>query len=517
MKKKIVSVLLVAAMTATMFAGCGNSEGSEPNTSAGAESDDEEEMAEITVSWMTTVPTDASQTDDVEKAINEITEKEINTHVDIQWFDPPTYATQVPMMIQGNEKLDLMMYTPIPGAGYESFKSQKQLMNITEYLDEYGSGVKEALGDLLAGTSDETGVYGAASNRVLATDCYIVMRKDVLDDLGLTEKAQNMKTWTEYEDILKEVVAKTDLAGVGNADAEGSTLSVAPFAFGSENFAENYAYDNLGDTYQMITVSQDDPTVECVYFTEDYKKAVERADKFYKEGLIYKDAATATDYCDALIKNEVCFSVICGSEMGVEKTKVSSTGHELVCVKLAPACIGTSNTYKFGFAVPVCATEPEAAVKFLNLLYTNTDVEDILAWGVEGRDWVKEDGVAKFPEGVTAETVTYHMSDFLNGNQFITTPWVDNGADFRKEQKAAENEATVSKYMGFSFNAEGVENELTACYNVEEQYKKNLASGSTTDVTATLKELQDKMKAAGIDKVVEAYQTQLDAWLAAQK
>lgn len=514
MKKKIVSMLMVAAMTATLFAGCGNSEGSEPSTNAGA--DDEEEMAEINVSWMTMMSTDGSQTDAVVEAINEITEKEINTHVNIQFFEPSTYATQVPMMIQGDEKLDLMMYTPVPGAGYESFKAQKQLLDITEYLDEYGQGVKDALGDILGGTSDETGIYGTASNRVLATDCYIVMRKDVLDQLGLTEKAQNMKTWAEYEEILKEVVANTELAGVGNADGEGSTLAVAPFAFGSEDFANNYAYDNLGDTYQMITVSQDDPTVECVYFTEDYQKAVERADKFYKEGLIYKDAATATDYCDSLIKNDVAFSVICGSEIGVEQTKAASTGHELVCVKLAPAVIGTSNTYKFGFAVPVCATEPEAAVKFLNLLYTNTDIEDILAWGVEGRDWVKKDGVAAYPDGVTPDNVTYHMSDFLNGNQFITTPWIDNGADFREEQKAAEDEAIISKYMGFSFNAEGVENELTACYNVQEQYKKNLASGSTTDVAATLKELQDKLKAAGIDKIVEAYQTQLDAWLDAQ-
>lgn len=520
MKKKMVAVLLSAAMAATMMSGCGNSEeaASTDNTvgQGTTESDveeEDEEMAEITVGWMTLMPTDESMTDDVEKAINEITQKEINTSVDILWFDPTSYSTQIPMMIQGNEKLDLMMYTPVPGAGYESFKAQNQLMDISEYIEEYGTGVKDTLGELLDGTSDDTGIYGAASNRVLATDCYIVMRKDILDQLNLTEKAENMTTWTEYEEILTEVVANTDLAGIGNSDGEGSTLSVSPFAFGSDSFSENYAYDNLGDTYQMIQVSQDDPTVECIYFNEDYKNSLLRAADFYKKGLVFKDAATTSDFADNLIKNNVAFSIICGSEIGVEETKKASTGYELICKKLTPAVIGTSNTYKFGFAVPVCATEPEAAVKFLNMLYTNADIENTLAWGVEGRDWVKAGDEATFPEGVTAETVKYHMSDFLNGNQFITLPWAGNGTDFRDQQKKAEDEAIISKYMGFSFDSTGLENELTACYNVGQQYKKDLNSGSVNDVEATLKEFQDKMTAAGIDKVVSAYQEQLDKWL----
>ena len=53
-------------------------------------------MAEIVVGWMSMTPLDESKTDGVEEAINKMTEEKIHTHVDIQWYDPNTYAQQIP-------------------------------------------------------------------------------------------------------------------------------------------------------------------------------------------------------------------------------------------------------------------------------------------------------------------------------------------------------------------------------------------------------------------------------------
>lgn len=522
MKRKLISLLLVFTMLAAMFMGCGKSEtvqdaGENTNTGTDVENDidtdqDDEEMSEIVVGWMSFAPLDEKQTAAVVEAVNAITEKEINTHVDIQFYAPDTYATQIPMMIQANEKLDLMMYTPVPGASYDSFKGQNQLMDISGYLDTFGKDIKDNLGDLLKATTTKDGIFGAPAYRLMAGDLYIVMRKDVLDDLGLTEKAQNMTTWTEYREILEEVVAKTDLAGVANCDADGSVLAVSPYYLGSDSFAENRAFDTLGDSYYLIAVDEETDTVESYYFSEEYEKAVARAHEWYKAGLIYKDAATSQDMGDTLIKNNVAFSTIETGELGVETTKGTATGHEVLCKKITEAIISTQACFKFGFAVPVTATEPKAAVKFLNLLYSNADLLNTMAWGVEGRDWVNKNGEAAYPDGVTAETVAYHTADFLNGNQFLVLPWEGDGADFREIQKSLQDSAPISKYMGFSFDHTGLENELTACFNIGEQYRNGLNSGSV-DYKTVLPEFREKLKAAGIDKIIEAYQEQLNAWL----
>lgn len=540
MKRKLVSMLLSVAMVAALMAGCGNSEqatnqgGGDTQQEDGADADaddadadtdadaddvdeeDDEEMAEIVVGWMAFSPLDDSKTDAVEEAINEITEAEINTHVDIQWYDPNTYATQIPMMIQGQEKLDLIMYTPVPGAGFDSFNNQGQLMDVSALLDEYAPEIKSMMGQLLDGTSVKGGVYGVPAYRDMGSAEYITMRKDILDQLNLTEKAQNMSSWTEFEEILAEVAANTDLSGIGNADAAGTVINTQPFFMGADSFADNYGYDNLGDSYQMIYVDDATGKVDCYYFSEEYQQMMQRVRDWYNKGLVYKDSANNQEIGDTMIKNNVFFSDAQMCELGAEITKQAATGYDVVCVKVTDAMLTTGSCLKFGFGVPVTATEPEAAVKFLNLLYTNEDVVNTMAWGVEGRDWVRtDDGYADYPEGVTAETVMYHTADFLNGNQFITIPWAGSGENFRDQQKASLDSAPVSKYMGFSFDQTGFENDITNCYNTAEQYRKGLASGSV-DYESTYAQFVEAMKASGIEKIVAAYQEQLDEWVAAQ-
>ncbi len=503
MKKKLIALLLTGCMLVLALAGF----------TAFAE---EEDMAEIVVAWLSFSPLSTDATDAVQEAINQITEKEINTHVNIHWYDPNTYSTQVPMMIQANEKLDMIMYTPVPGSGFPSFQSQNQLMDISELMDEYAPAVKETLGNILDGTSVNGRVYGVASYRDMGSSVYFLMRRDVLNDLGLTEQAQAATKWSDLKAILTEVVEQTDLVGIANVDAGGTVISAQPYFFESDNFSENYSYDGLGDGFNMIYVDQETNQVGCYYFSEAYQAMMQRVNDWYKSGLVYKDSATNNDLGETLIKNGAAFSVCTGAEYGVENAKSIQTGYDIMALKVTESMLSTNSCTKFGFGIPVTATEPEAAVKFLNLMYTNADLENTLAWGVEGRDWVRtENGEATYPEGVTAETALYHTADFLNGNQFITIPWAGAVENFRDEQMASMKASPVSKFMGFSLDTSNVQAELTACFNVGEQYRSGLASGSV-DYESTYAEFCTKLKAAGIEKVLAEYQTQLDAWLAAK-
>ena len=532
--KKAFAITLALVLCLALFAGCGSSEQSASNAPApnsapaaaanenteastepaAVDGDDDEDMAEIRVSWLTLAPVTRDVTDPVVEAVNAITEKEINVHVDIDFYDAGGYATQVPMTIQSGEKLDLLMYTPIPGSSYQSFKAQRQLMDISALLDQYGQGVKDALGSFLDGTTTaDGGVYGVCCNRIMNSYLAIVMRTDVLEELGLLEKAQNMTTWTEYEEILKEVVSKTDYAGLGNSDTDGTVMTIVPYFTNAENFADCRGFDLLGDTSQLVCVDEATDTVQSYYQSEQFRQSCERAERWYQEGLIYKDASMSQTYGVGLIKEGVCFSVMANAELGVEESYEAQTGFDLTFVKVADASISSDTTYKFGFAVPVTAQEPEAAVKFLNLLYTNTDLNNIMSWGAPGRDWVEKDGCAAYPDGVDATTVAYHMMDIF-GNQFITTPWIDNGPNFRQVQMAEQNNIVFSKYMGFAPETSDFANDQTACFMAAHEYKAGLSAGSSGDCAGNLEQFSQKLQETGIEKVLQGYQTQLDAWLA---
>lgn len=529
--KRIAALLLAMGMVVTATAGCSKSENdttanndtktdtfvTENDTNASDSDDsDDEDMENITVALMSLAPVDDAVANGIEESVNAITESEINVHVDLQWFDGGSYGTQVTMKVQGGDDLDLMMFTPIPGASYSSFLSAGQLMDISEYLDEYGKDIKEIQGDLINGCVLNGGIYGVGNYRDIAAFENICIRKDVLEEIGRLEDAQNAKSWTEVEDIMKDIVA-AGYPGVVNCDAMGTVLNPGGFDNGADAFADDTSVDRLGDGYGLVIADPETDKVNCLFFTDEYKQMTERVSKWYEEGLIYKDAATAQDYGDTLLKSEVGVAKVSQQESGPLETMKSTTGHEFIAIKVSDMMISTSSITKFGYCVPVTAKQPEAAIKFLNLLYTSSDVMNTLTYGREGQEWtIGDDGYATYLDGVTGDTVAYHQGDFLYGNQFLVTPWED-AVTTREEQKAATDATERSKYFGFQIDNTGLENTLTACYNVEQQYAAALNSGSTgNDWEATLEKFQSALKQAGIDDLVAAYQEQLDAWLAQQ-
>lgn len=535
--KRMAALLLALGMVVTACAGCGSTENSsssgDSSTSADAttadgddataddadaeEEDDEDEEAEITVALMSLSAVDSSDADVIEAAVNEITESEINVHVNLQWYDGGSYASNVTMAIQGGDTLDMMMFTPIQAASYSAFLSAGQLMDISDLLDEYGQDIVAAQGDLINACAFNDGIYGVGNYRDMAAYENICIRKDVLVEADMLEKAESATTWDDIEEIMIAVCAN-DHTGFVNTDSMGNVLYPNGFDNSANDFSENGSIDILGDGYQLLWTDEDTDTVYCKYFTDEFKTMAERVARFYEEGLIYSDAATAQDYGDTLLKSDVGVAKIVQQESGSKETMEASTGYEFVVIKVSDMMISTSSPTKFGYAFPVTAKEPEAAMKFLNLCYTSTDLMNTLTYGVEGTHWVyTEDGqYCTYPEGVTGDTVTYHQGDFLYGNQFIVTPW-EGATTTREEQKIATDATEISKYFGFSVDNTGYENTLTACYNVVQQYLAQVLSGNAGDNWETvLQQFQDGLTQAGIDELVAAYQSQLDEWLAQQ-
>lgn len=79
--------------------------------------------------------------------------------------------------------------------------------------------------------------------------------------------------------------------------------------------------------------------------------------------------------------------------------------------------INAGNSRNFVWFVPVASKEPEAAVKFLNLFYTDERIINLFNYGIMDKHYVlNEDQTVSLPEGKTAENVGYYTtSDFLFG------------------------------------------------------------------------------------------------------
>ena len=77
------------------------------------------------------------------------------------------------------------------------------------------------------------------------------------------------------------------------------------------------------------------------------------------------------------------------------------------------------------------------------------------------------------------------------------------------------NEAIKSPALGFAFDSTKIATELTSVTNVYEEYQKSLEYGFV-DPEVGIPEMLEKMNNAGLQKIIDEKQAQLDAWAAAR-
>ena len=167
--KKLVSMILTVVMVSALLAGCGSAENAandNADTKASSDSgvadvngtdsevdeDEDEDTEHIVVALCCLTQMDESVQQRMEDALNEMLLEKINVEADFQWYDMNTYSTTVPMMITANDQIDVVMFTPIPAIGYQSYMSQNQLADITDAIENYGPDIQNVMGDYLKAT-----------------------------------------------------------------------------------------------------------------------------------------------------------------------------------------------------------------------------------------------------------------------------------------------------------------------------------------------------------------------------
>jgi putative aldouronate transport system substrate-binding protein len=503
LKKRFKMIALFVLLAATILSGC--SDASKSSREEKETSSSKDQPVEITYAfpYFGTIPKDLKQ---VEDEINKISIDKINVKVNLKPVSGGNWNQQVTLMISGNEDLDLM---PTIGQ-FPSMAAQKQLLDITDLLQKHGQGIKSTLGDdFLKGTTVDGKIYGVTVGNGKAGVPNIVMRKDILDKYGLS--IDNVKTLDDIAEIYEVVSEKEpDMAmlipqSAGNVSLAPGSLLMQP------------KYDSLGDGLGVI-IGNDNYKVVNVYESDEYKALLETMRDWNKKGYIMKGAATSTETAVNLLKVGKGFSQFSPSEVGADTQLTRNTGHPFVAKKLQDPLITSGIINGLTWVIPVTSKNPEAAMKFLNLTYTDADLINLIDWGIEGKHYVeKSDGTIGFPEGVDANNTGYGLGqDWLFGNQLIAHVWEGNDPNNYKILAENNKTAPISNALGFTFDSSKVKTEIASVSNVVNQYQPGLDTGSV-DPDKHLPEFISKLKDAGIDRIIAEKQRQLDEWVAENK
>ena len=151
--------------------------------------------------------------------------------------------------------------------------------------------------------------------------------------------------------------------------------------------------------------------------------------------------------------------------------------------------------------VPTASGDPERAVAFFDLMYSDPTVANLVINGIEGETYVvvdEEQGIINYPEGKDATTVGYSRQAWAWPNQQIGYFWEGDDLTLWDQYKEFHESSQTPVSYGFKFDSTMVMNQITACNNVLEKYVPALLCGSL-DPDETIPVLNEEMKAAGID------------------
>ena len=543
--KAILALILVACLFVTLFAACAKNEPTYTNTNkeqntntntstntntenkdTGSEdkapADDEGEEPAVDPGEESLVPFEEEISlkivfydmrgkggdygDGVEAYANNITKETLNVVCDYIWIGPGDWKSKAEVALSSGERFDVMNLSPMTRVA--ALYPQGLVMAIDEYIEDYGSAVYELTKEYIGTYTFDGNIYGFPTLRNYCKNGYILMRTDMLEEMGLVEQAKAIDSWSDYDAILKAVKENYTDKGVGIFGVGSSTIASTDYFCTGDSFDTFYTVDNLGDSLSNgVMYAETDGVVRLYQESASYKNVLEWNQKWFDAGYLWPESAITSEFVDDVMKQGLIFSNICGSETGVEITKEGAYGFDITVVNTCIGMIKTSQPVFTGICVPITCEEPEAAVAWINELYTNSDLMNTLVCGIEGTDYNIVEG-----EVVRTENAGYLNVDFVLGNNTILTPLKGNGADFYDIVRETNAKADKSRYLGFVLNTAEMDLLISQLSAVGDQYAKTMIYGGYTE--ASLADYIDKLEDAGVRDYIAAAQEQLDAWLA---
>ena len=526
MKKKILCTLLVASMMASALASCGNSgssssssksseEGSASVSETASESGEASEAASYTpnfdedpytVHFQYCVAADSAGQDAVNAAADELAMKEMNMHVDLNAMTFGAYSTTISMILAANEPLDLFLSM---SNTFATNISSGYIRDWSDYL-EYVPDVVEAMGDDINAGYVGDFLMGFSQMKERGYEAGLIVRKDIMDELGISPDDFSITTedYSSY-DQLTDLFAKVKAAHP-DITPLGGLYSLASMG---GDFA-----DNLGDNFGMLENFGQTTTVTNWYESEQCLNFCKLFRKWFESGYESADVATNQDGGSILMKAGKLFSYFVNIKPNSTIEAQSQTGYEVYAIPVSQSTFSSSSTVNACmYALANASEDPVKAAAFYNWAFQSQEFEDLINWGVKGTDWVEdENGLAAYPDGVDATNTQYHNDfGFVYPNQFAGHPWTGNDPDVWKQYEEYNASLLRSKAFGFTYDSTSVTDQLAQCSSVLDQYDNDIFLGAV-DPEQGLADMNAALYAAGMQDIIDAKQSQLDAWLAEQ-
>ncbi len=411
----------------------------------------------------------------VSEALSEITGQKLGCSVELKLINGGIYRSEMRRKVLGNEEADAFFVWEIEDLKYIISGGYAQALD--DYMELYPKLEEEVAGSVWRiGTS--SGIYAIPDNKDRSYFLGFVCRKKLLD--GLAIEPDKIYTLDELHDILKAV-----------RDAHPKAVPVVSHL---GEITESIGEDMVGDGLAVLTRDEEGKfrdKFENYYASDVFYDWCKRMYGWRQEGLLdqylTQNKGPQTEYMSM-----DGFGYFARVKDYVVANNEYLLGEELEVIRLSNDLI--DNTLNaINWCVSPNAEYPGKTIAFLNLLFTDKEVNDLCRFGQEGIDYERqEDG-------------TYRMLR-KEGGVYQTSGWVWPELS---PKELGQGAAEVSPAYGFLFDASSVQVEMDLCEVIIQKYRDPLMAGEINPDLA-IPQMRKELEEAGVSKIIKEKQKQFD-------
>ena len=435
-------------------------------------------------------------TEKVEEAVNAITVPAIQCRVKIENCSIRDHASRINTMTAERGQIDLIN-TGLT-VSLSELAANGKIIPLDALLQEHGRELMEKAGNLLSATMVNGSIYAVPANLYASKAMGIGYNKTIAEKFGIPlHEGMAMEELEAAGMILKE--QGIYLTSQGNGE-----LTAFPAYYDLEAFGGDLNYGVIFEPVENMEIVN-------AYESSQYREYCETIKRWRKQGYIPTDSIFGGENGEKLFYNEKAFyqwsSVSPASERIIRGKHLD---FEQVLLALTENVLSTESVVESTWGITASCENPEKAMEFLNLLYTDAEVANLLQNGLEVQEYEKvSENVIRYADESGLGYGT-SFSFFGDGCQlYYFEPATEN---FHEELKAFDRQARISLTMGYLFDPSGLSPEIAAVSSVVSEYRPILETGMADDVQEFLDEFNFALKQAGIDRIIEENRRQLDIW-----
>jgi putative aldouronate transport system substrate-binding protein len=448
--------------------------------------------------------------------VNAILKKKINAELEMKWEGWGTYDQKQTLALNGGAPTDIYFTCSWTVNTYQATAKKGAFVRLDDpknnLLASCAPNLFKTLPQVLAqaATTDGKkgkGIYAIPTYKEIAQQYHWLFNKRILDKYKI-DASQITSNLKDLEPLLKKI-----------KEGEGKDFypincdyTVWMRAFTNTDQMENKLL--VGYAFDPVHPSKSAKTFFNRNASPEYKAYCETMHKYYEAGYINPAAITNNQVMSETWQNtrasgQWAFDIF-PYVPGDENSLTDQYNYKFTVKPVQAGIISTTSARGAMNAVSVTSKNPDRAVMLLNLVNTDPELRTLLAYGVEGIHYTKDDGrIVMKPNNGFAPWV-YGMA-----NVNILPLKDSDPADKYSRMFPKFNKAEGLPILGYAPDFDPVKTQMATLNNLADQYNTGLITGASNPATV-LVEFNKKLKDGGIDAVIAEVNKQLNAFLTAK-